>query len=127
MQEEFTSYTPDMQREVDDFVSALEIECNSIKPVNESTPEEVRRTQESGEGLKPPPILSDAAIVREIEASHGKVPVRAFIPNDDINGENYRKHQLDVLIRIRGQVIWIRRPCVVQCFRAKAHDAQNDY
>ena len=92
MQEEFTSYTPDMEREVDDFVSALEIECNSIKPVNERTPEEVRRAQESGEGLKPPPILSDAAIVREIEAPHGKVPVRAFIPNDEIRGVYFHIH-----------------------------------
>ena len=92
MQEEFASYTPEMQREVEDFVSELEMECNSDKPINESTPEEIRRAREAGEGRNPPPILSDVAIVREIEAPHGKVPVRAFIPRDEINGVYFHIH-----------------------------------
>ena len=47
---------------------------------------QVRKEQEEGTGRYVKPVLSDKAIEREIQGSEGTVTVRAFIPEDQING-----------------------------------------
>ena len=86
MQEENVFYTVDMQREVRDFVQNLEKELAEYPPVYERNPVEIRNEQEEGVGRYKKPVLSEKAIEREIESDQGSVNVRAFIPDDQIDG-----------------------------------------
>ena len=75
-----------MQREVRDFVANLEKELADYPPLYERDIVQVRKEQEEGTGRYVKPVLSDRAIEREIQGSEGTVTVRAFIPEDQING-----------------------------------------
>ena len=86
MQEENIFYTVEMQREVRDFVANLEKELADYPPLYERDIVQVRKEQEEGTGRYVKPVLSDKAIEREIQGSEGTVTVRAFIPEDQING-----------------------------------------
>ena len=86
MQEENVFYTVDMQREVRDFVQNLEKESAEYPPVYERDPVEIRNDQEEGLGRYEKPVLSQKAIEREIQSDQGPVHVRAFIPDDQIDG-----------------------------------------
>ena len=86
MQEENIFYTVEMQREVRDFVANLEKELADYPPLYERDIVQVRKEQEEGTGRYLKPVLSDKAIEREIQGSEGTVTVRAFIPEDQING-----------------------------------------
>ena len=86
MQEENIFYTVEMQREVRDFVANLEKELADYPPLYERDIVQVRKEQEEGTGRYVKPVLSDRAIEREIQGSEGTVTVRAFIPEDQING-----------------------------------------
>ena len=86
MQEENIFYTVDMQREVRDFVLNLEKELAEYQPIYQRDPVEVRREREEGTGRNPKPVISDKAIEREIQSDQGSVAVRAFIPQDQIDG-----------------------------------------
>ena len=86
MQEENIFYTVEMQREVREFVANLEKELADYPPLYERDIVQVRKEQEEGTGRYVKPVLSDKAIEREIQGSEGTVTVRAFIPEDQING-----------------------------------------
>jgi len=86
MQEENIFYTVEMQREVREFVANLEKELADYPPLYERDIVQVRKEQEEGTGRYVKPVLSDRAIEREIQGSEGTVTVRAFIPEDQING-----------------------------------------
>ena len=86
MQEENVFYTVDMQREVRDFVRNLEKELAEYTPVYERDPVEIRNEQEEGVGRYKKPVLSEKAIEREIQSDQGPVNVRAFVPDDQIDG-----------------------------------------
>lgn len=86
MQEENIFYTVEMQREVRDFVANLEKELADYPPLYERDLVQVRREAEEGTGRYVKPILSDKAIEREIQGEQGTVSVRAFIPEDQIDG-----------------------------------------
>ena len=86
MQEENIFYTVEMQREVREFVANLEKELADYPPLYERDIVQVRKEQEEGTGRYVKPVLSDRAIEREIQCSEGTVTVRAFIPEDQING-----------------------------------------
>lgn len=86
MQEENIFYTVEMQREVRDFVANLEKELADYPPIYERDLVEIRREQEEGTGRYLKPVLSENAIEREIQNDQGKVLVRAFIPEDQIDG-----------------------------------------
>jgi acetyl esterase/lipase len=86
MQEENIFYTVDMQREVRDFVLNLEKELSKYQPIHQRDPVDVRREREEGTGRNPKLVISDQAIEREIQSDQGSVTVRAFIPQDQIDG-----------------------------------------
>ena len=86
MQEENIFYTVEMQREVRDFVANLEKELADYPPLYERDLVQVRREAEEGTGRYVKPVLSDKAIDREIQGEQGTVSVRAFIPEDQIDG-----------------------------------------
>ena len=86
MQEENIFYTVEMQREVRDFVANLEKELADYPPLYERDLVQVRREAEEGTGRYVKPVLSDKAIEREIQGEQGTVSVRAFIPEDQIDG-----------------------------------------
>jgi len=86
MQEDNIFYTVDMQREVRDFVLNLEKELEAYPPIYQRDPVDVRKEREDGTGRNPKPVISDKAIEREIQNDQGSVTVRAFIPQDQIDG-----------------------------------------
>ena len=86
MQDETFLYSTDMQDEIRVFVRELEDELKHLVPINKIAPVDIRRQQEMGEGRYVAPLLSDHAIERQIPCSQGHVPVRAFIPDDQIDG-----------------------------------------
>ncbi len=86
MQDETFLYSADMQDEIRVFVRELENELKHLVPINKIAPVDIRRQQEMGEGRYVAPLLSDHAIERQIPCSQGHVPVRAFIPEDQIDG-----------------------------------------
>ncbi|MDC0034870.1 alpha/beta hydrolase fold domain-containing protein [Chloroflexi bacterium] len=86
MQEENIFYTVEMQREVRDFVANLEKELADYPPLYERDLVQVRREAEEGTGRYVKPVLSDKAIEREIQGEQRTVSVRAFIPEDQIDG-----------------------------------------
>ena len=86
MQEDNIFYTVDMQREVRDFVLNLEKELEAYPPIYQRDPVDVRKEREDGTGRNPKPVISDKAIEREIQSDQGSVTVRAFIPQDQIDG-----------------------------------------
>ena len=86
MQDKTFLYSAAMQDEIRVFVRELENELKHLVPINKIAPVDIRRQQEMGEGRYVAPLLSDHAIERQIPCSQGHVPVRAFIPEDQIDG-----------------------------------------
>jgi acetyl esterase/lipase len=75
-----------MQDEIRIFVRELESELKHLVPINQLDPVDIRRQQESGEGRYVAPVLSDHAIERQIPNEGANIPVRAFIPEGQIDG-----------------------------------------
>lgn len=92
MQEETPFYTSEMQQQVDDFVERLEKELAKYPPVNKRSPDETRQDQESGDGRYPAPILLKSATQQEIPSPAGAIPVRLFIPPNEIDGVYLHLH-----------------------------------
>ena len=86
MQDKTFLYSAAMQDEIRVFVRELENELKHLVPINKIAPVDIRRQQEMGEGRYVAPLLSDHAIERQIPCSQGDVSVRAFIPDDQIDG-----------------------------------------
>ena len=92
MQEETSFFTSEMQQEVRDFVEKLETELSLYPPLNKRTPDEARHDQETGGGRYSAPVLSQGAIQRQIPSESGDIPVRAFIPDGQIDGVYLHMH-----------------------------------
>jgi len=92
MQEEMFCYTMKMQQEICDFSRKLETELTKYPAVNERTPDETRQEQENGGGRFPVPVLSECAVKREIPSASGTVPVRFFVPRNQIDGVYLHMH-----------------------------------
>ena len=85
-------YTPEMKKEIFDFVSFLESELSKFDPLNKRSYEEVRHEQEEGLGRFPAPVLSEKATERTITSPNGPILIRMFIPEDEIKGIYYHVH-----------------------------------
>ena len=92
MQKETSFFTSEMQQEVRDFVEKLETELSLYPPLNKRTPDEARHDQETGGGRYSAPVLSQRAIQRQIPSESGDIPVRAFIPDGQIDGVYLHMH-----------------------------------